>query len=169
VEKYDGRFPFDWKSKYEKEARSRIRSEAIYVSIIFIFSVTLLVLNHRGVLIQLFSSNPTWDSVVKYLAYFSISGLLGGSIFGIKFFYRAVARGNWHMDRLYWRIFSPFVSMIVAFVVGAMVSAGIVATQSQMSNFWAIAFGFFAGYFADEAVGLMYTIATRVFGTTKRE
>jgi len=164
----DGRTAFEWDSKYDDKARKRMAKEAIYIAAVFILSFVLLFLNYRGVLSRWLSRDEETLLTIEYIAYFSIAGLLGGNVFGIKFFYRAVARGSWHMDRIYWRIFSPFVSMAVALIVGVMISTGILAVHNDTTNLWAIAFGFFAGYFADEAVGKMYDIATLLFGKTKQ-
>ena len=35
---------------------------------------------------------------IKKYAYYLSSGMLGGITFGMKYFYRAVARGFWHID-----------------------------------------------------------------------
>ena len=59
--------------------------------------------------------------------------------------------------------------MSVACIVGVMASSGILTTHNNASSSGAIAVGFFAGYFADEAVGKMYEIATLLFGKTKKE
>jgi hypothetical protein len=136
-----------------------------------LLSYTLLSLNFFGVFIALlkhFRFTPGKLKIAEYLIYFSSAGILGGSIYGIKYFYRIIARGYWTLDRRYWRIFSPFVSMSIAFIVGTMVCAGLLKSNNNISNSWAVAFGFFSGYFADEAVGKMYEVATLVFGKTKK-
>jgi hypothetical protein len=92
--------------------------------------------------------------------------MLGGITFGIKYFYRVVARGWWHQDRRFWRFMSPFIAMIVALVVGSMIDAGliVVTAQNRISTPAIISIGFLAGYFADEAVGKMYEVASVLFG-----
>lgn len=168
----DGRDPFDWKSRYPQEAKREIRWEAFYIVCIFILSFLLLLLNYLCVFSKLLQKFTQCSQIKRfsirrfeYLVYFLSSGLLGGSIFGVKYFYRVIARGYWTQDRRYWRIFSPFISMTIAFIVGTMASSGIL--NSQNSSSWAVSIGFFAGYFADEAVGKMYEIATLLFGKTK--
>ena len=163
------RKPFDWKSKYPIEARKEIRYEAFYIVGIFLLSFALLLANFLGLFASLFALEDLHAIQFEYIMYFSASGLLGGIVFGMKFFYRMVARGYWTQDRRYWRIFSPIISMCVAFIVGAMASAGILTSHNSSTNTWAVAFGFFAGYFADEAVGKMYEMATLLFGKTKQK
>ena len=132
----DGRKPYDWESKYTKEARSEMLREAIYIGIV--------------------------------LALYFFSGLMGGDIFGIKYFYRVVARGYWTQDRKYWRVFSPWISACVALVVGGMVVSGYVNTVKAPSAAAGLCVGFIAGYFADEAVGKMSEVATALFGSNSK-
>jgi len=165
----DEREPFDWKTKYPIEARKQMRYEAIYLAVLFVMSFTLLLINCLGKFKALFTLTEEYTYQLEYFIYFSSSGLLGGVIFGMKYFYRVIARGYWTQDRIYWRIFSPFISMSVACIVGVMASSGILTTHNNASSSGAIAVGFFAGYFADEAVGKMYEIATLLFGKTKKE
>jgi hypothetical protein len=167
----DGRNRHDWKSKYTDEARKEMIKEAVYIGLILVLSFALLIFNFFGAFVALikhFCGNPSKLKIAEYLIYFSSAGILGGSVYGIKYFYRVIAHGYWTQDRRYWRIFSPFVSMAIAFIVGIMVCAGLLKSNNNISNSWAIAFGFFSGYFADEAVGKMYEIATLVFGKTKK-
>jgi hypothetical protein len=164
----DGRKQYDWVSKYPEQAREEMCREALYITFIFVLSFVLLLFNFLGIFSNLLKLNPIKTVIFKYLIYFSSAGMLGGIVYNIKYFYRAIARGYWSQDRRYWRILSPFISMSIAFIVGIMVYAGILNSDNDLSNAWAIAFGFFAGYFADEAVGKMYEIATFVFGKMKK-
>jgi hypothetical protein len=160
---------FDWKSKYPIEARREMCVEMIYLGVIFLLSLVILLLNYMCLFASVFSLSGSSLIRFTYMVYFSAAGMLGGVIFGMKYFYRVVARGYWTQDRRYWRILSPFISMTIAFIVGAMASAGILSAQNSPTNTWAVVFGFLAGYFADQAVGKMYELATLVFGnTTKR-
>lgn len=165
----DGRNSYDWESGYPIEAQKKIRLDATYISLVFFLSFLLITLNYLGI----FSSwlNLPENKIVKfeYIFYFSSSGMLGGVVFGLKYFYRVVARGYWTLDRRYWRILSPFISMSISFIVGCMTSSEILYVHNSSTNTWAIAFGFFSGYFADEAVGKMYEIATLLFGKTKNK
>ena len=165
----DGREPYDWKSKYPPEAHKEIRVESFYIGTVFLLAFLLLIINYLGIFNSLFALEELRLAQFEYIVYFTSAGLLGGIVFGMKYFYRVVARGYWTQDRRYWRIMSPFISMSVAFVVGAMSSSGILNSQNSSMDAWAVAFGFFAGYFADEAVGKMYEMATMLFGKTKNK
>ena len=167
----DGRKQYDWESKYPECAQKEMKKEAIYIAIILIIAFSLLIfivgglIDKVGNLIGLEAKKTA--SLEGVIIYF-FSGLLGGTIFGLKYFYRVVSRGYWSQDRKYWRFFSPWISACVAFVVGCMVLSGYInATQTQ--PFAAeICVGFITGYFADEAVGKMSEVATALFGSNSK-
>ena len=167
----DGRKQYDWESKYPECAQKEMKKDAIYIAIILIIAFSLLIfivgglIDKVGNLIGLEAKKTA--SLEGVIIYF-FSGLLGGTIFGLKYFYRVVSRGYWSQDRKYWRFFSPWISACVAFVVGCMVLSGYInATQTQ--SFAAeICVGFITGYFADEAVGKMSEVATALFGSNSK-
>lgn len=167
----DGRKQYDWESKYPECAQKEMKKEAIYIAIILIIAFSLLIfivgglIDKVGNLIGLEAKKTA--SLEGVIIYF-FSGLLGGTIFGLKYFYRVVSRGYWSQDRKYWRFFSPWISACVAFVVGCVVLSGYInATQTQ--SFAAeICVGFITGYFADEAVGKMSEVATALFGSNSK-
>ena len=167
----DGRKQYDWESKYPECAQKEMKKEAIYIAIILIIAFSQLIfivgglIDKVGNLIGLEAKKTA--SLEGVIIYF-FSGLLGGTIFGLKYFYRVVSRGYWSQDRKYWRFFSPWISACVAFVVGCMVLSGYInATQTQ--SFAAeICVGFITGYFADEAVGKMSEVATALFGSNSK-
>src|SRR3546814_6990402 len=45
--------------------------------------------------------------VFNRYSYLFFSGVLGGTLFGLKYLYKVVARGWWNEDRELWRFFSP--------------------------------------------------------------
>lgn len=166
----DGRVPYDWQSNYPEEARKEMRFEASYVAIVLFISVAGLILLLLGFLQGESAetstlSNERFQTLESILVYF-FSGLLGGTVYGMKYFYRVVARGYWSQDRRYWRLFSPWISSCVAFVVGCMVTSGFIKSVEAQSTLTSICIGFVAGYFADDAVGKMSEVAKALFGTS---
>ena len=167
----DGRKQYDWESKYPERAQKEMKKEAIFIAIILIIAFSLMIfivgglIDKVGNLIGLEAKKTA--SLEGVIIYF-FSGLLGGTIFGLKYFYRVVSRGYWSQDRKYWIFFSPWISACVAFVVGCMFLSGYInATQTQ--SFAAeICVGFITGYFADEAVGKMSEVATALFGSNSK-
>ncbi len=157
----DHRKQYEWKTHYPPDAIKEIYQETFYLSAILVISFSLILLNWIGVFDRF--SPEAYTTLRKYIFY-SSSGLLGGIIFGLKYFYRVVARGYWHQDRKIWRLMSPFIAMTVAFVVGAMIDSGTINTVKPITTPSVVSIGFIAGYFADEAVGKMYDIASVIFG-----
>ena len=165
----DNRKPYDWESGYPAKARTEMRWEAAYIAVVLLLSFILLICNYLGLIGSLLPLDESQFLQFEYIIYFSSAGLLGGTVYGIKYFYKAVARGYWTQGRRYWRLFSPFISMSVALVIGVIPSANILTLYSSTTNAWAITVGFLAGYFADNAVGKMQEIAKLLFGHTTKE
>ena len=164
----DGRSTYDWKSKYPDEARKEIRLEAIYIGVVLILSLLGLFFNWCGYISHwLMIDLPRIVSFENILFYF-FSGLLGGTIFGIKYFYRVVARGYWAQDRRYWRLFSPWISSCISLVIRCMVITGYISSNQSPSTATGVCIGFIAGYFADEAVGKMSEVANALFGSSSK-
>lgn len=164
----DGRQPYEWMSKYPSEARTEMRGEAIYIGSVLAVSLLGLLLNWCGVISCLLGVEESKIVSFEGILLYSFSGLLGGTIFGIKYFYRVVARGYWTQDRKYWRIFSPWISACVALVVGCMVVSGYINATKTPSSATGVCIGFIAGYFADEAVGKMSEVAIALFGSNSK-
>ena len=162
----DGRDQYSWKSKYEdKKAKWGIFLDSLIVFFFFVISVFLLVINsQKTITIFLGYIDEATIETVQYLLYFSFAGLLGGTTFGMKYFYRVVARGYWTADRRIWRLFSPLIALVIGFIVGCMSVSGILFSWQEKNAGWAIAVGFVAGYFADRFVGVLVKFADTLFG-----
>ncbi|MFZ5993412.1 MAG: hypothetical protein ACOYU4_00235 [Thermodesulfobacteriota bacterium] len=164
----DGRKPCDWVTSYPATALKEIRWESIYLLSVLICSLFLIFANWIGWIIPLFQLPRGQALMLKKYTYYTSSGLLGGITFGIKYFYRVVARGYWHQDRKYWRIMSPFIAMTVALIIGAMIDASLINAKQPCSGAAVVSIGFLAGYFADQAVAKMYDIAIVLFGKAQK-
>jgi len=160
----DGRKQYFWNSEYPPQARSEIRCEALFLFFILFISNFLIFATWRGWVDSIFNLSPKQIIILRQYAYYSSAGILGGVTFGIKYFYRVVARGYWHQDRRCWRLLSPFIASTIAFIVGAMVDSTLIATRIKMSGSAFISIGFLTGYFADNAVAKMSEIANVLFG-----
>lgn len=160
----DGKKQLDWDYHYPAEARKKIQQEVIYLTILFFVSFLTIFVIWADWFSSLVSFTPTQSIIFKKYSYYSLSGLLGGAIFGIKMLYRYVARGYWHLNRRIWRFMSPLVGMAIAFVIGAMIDASFINFRETLNGSTIVVIGFLAGYFADEAVGKMYEVASVIFG-----
>lgn len=165
----DNRSIGDWESKYNDKARREIRFDAIYVGVIFILTLLALLLTWRGSTYSALAGNCTTCSPEKFnqYAFFFLGGVLGGTMFGLKYLYQVVARGLWNIDRRLWRIFSPFLSGGAALAIGGLLDSGLLglSIKSSTTSFY-FSMGFISGYFADKALGKMQEIADTVFGSS---
>lgn len=163
----DGRGCGEWESRWPDAARKKILKEAIFVGIVFLSELVGLVFTWRGDVLELLSlgcANCT-PGKLNFFLYLFLGGMLGGTLFGIKYLYKVVARGFWNEDRLLWRIYSPFISGGLALAIGALIDSGILglsAAKESATSYFSI--GFIAGYFADSALAKMQEIAKTVFG-----
>jgi magnesium-transporting ATPase (P-type) len=160
----DGRKSYEWASRWDAVALKEIYWETAYIFFILFISLFLIFATWKGWMCLWLSSQENEAIVLKIYAYFAFSGMLGGITFGMKHFYRMVARGGWHQDRRIWRIMSPFIAMVIAIIIGAMLDIGIIPYKKPLTGATIMVIGFLAGYFADEAVGKMYEIAKVIFG-----
>ena len=164
----DGRKAFEWESRYPDKARKEMRWEAIYIGGVLVVSLAGIFLNWCGLIscwLGIADSKITsFEGIVLYF----FAGLTGGTIFGIKYFYRVIARGYWSQDRRFWRIFSPWISACIGLIVGCMVVSGYINASQNPSTATGICIGFLSGYFADEAVGKMSEVAKALFGSNNK-
>ena len=160
----DGRKRYDWKTRYPRRATIEIYAETFYLFILLASALAIILLTWFDWFRAILSMDNARAIVFKVYIYYSMSGLLGGLIFDFKNHYKSVARGWWHQDRRIWRLISPYVAMVVAFVVGAMIESTLISVKSSASNPAIISIGFLSGYFADRAIGKMREVAAVVFG-----
>lgn len=155
---------WEWKSKYDEAAWKGIRKEAIYLGILFFLSMAVLFLVIMGHLYTWYTDlsrvTPVSLSIFQHAALCVCMGFLGGLIYDIKIFYKALAQGRWHEDRRLWRIATPWVSMALTIVVASMMAEDVFSTNA----FLPVVIGFFAGYFSESAIGKLYAIAQLLFG-----
>ena len=159
----DGREKYDWVTHYP-EAQKDIKFERLYLMALFVISLVAIFAIWKGWIFIIGTFSPEQMHLLKKYSYYAASGLFGGVIFSMKYFYRVVARGRWHLDRREWRLLSPYIAMGIALVVGWMIDASFVKNKNPLTTPAIVSIGFMAGYFADEAVGKMYEIATAIFG-----
>lgn len=99
------------------------------------------------------------------------AGVVGGSLFALKFLYHAVAKNEWNRDRILWRFIVPINSVVLAIFLAFGVASKIVPflDDRTIANLYAgLFFGFFVGYFADHALARLQRLALDWFGTVDR-
>lgn len=155
----DNREKGDYESRYkDKECQKKIKRDAYYISTLLAVSVICILLNFLNVFEIIFNLSGDKAVIFHKAMYCVTSGLLGGTTFGMKYFYRVVARGLWNEDRVYWRIFSPWIAVSLSIVMAAIMIKDVSASSAV-----AITIGFLTGYFSDEAVSKMYDVACVLF------
>lgn len=170
----DGRAKYDYKSRYPLCIRVQMFSEALYLLAILIISTYHLVWMFGD-------SLPLWQTQLtfvelnrdlqKMFAFFT-AGTIGGTMFGLKYLHHVAGKGLWNEDRRIWRIFTPFLTALLATMFGIIVDGGFIHLSSQMdgkppySSY--VSIGFFTGYFADTALAKLQEIATFIFGAEKK-
>lgn len=164
----DGRKLLEWESKYnDPSARKAIRYEAIYLAILLFSSPVLLLLlwleYPKG---WLGLSDEKYRPLLTYgLAW--VSGVLGGTLFDIKWLYHTVARGLWHLDRRLWRLFTPHISGGLAFAVVTLIASGVfrIFDRDALDSLpLVVGLSFLVGYFSDSTVAKLAEVAQTLFG-----
>jgi hypothetical protein len=167
----DGRELLDWPSKYKDPgAKCGIRFEALYLALLLFgipIAITILWLDYPKYWLGL--CDEKYKVILKYgIAW--LSGVLGGTLFDLKWLYHSVARLSWHLDRRLWRIFTPHISGGLAFAFVAVISSGMLRIfdrQALESLSLVVGVGFIVGYFSDMAVAKLSEIAETLFGASR--
>jgi hypothetical protein len=159
-----------WRSRYPQELHPLIRNEAIYLTL---SAVGCLVLAWAA-WVQLHGAfdryQGNWAAVWRLTAKPALSfaaGGLGGTLFGYKWLYHAVAKGMWHLDRRLWRIFTPVISAILAASFVALVSADVFRLLNKdvvqtLPGLYGVSF--LVGYFSDITIGKLNEVAQVLLG-----
>lgn len=176
----DGKKQYEFESRYPFCCRVEMFLESMYlvilmtVSACFIYSIIagniqLLSINTHCVAsdAQQCGSIDLQKKILQFIA-FPVAGLMGGTMFGLKWQYRVAARGWWHRDRRIWRLCSPWLSASLAMMIGLAIDGGLLGlsfTHSENSVSTLLSIGFITGYFADSALAKLQEIASVVFGS----
>lgn len=167
----DGRELLDWQSKYpEPDAQKGIKFEATYLaSLLLAMPIAILILWLDYPKRWLGLSDQKYEPILKYgIAW--LGGVLGGTLFAMKWLYHSVARQVWHLDRRLWRLYTPLISGGLAFAIIALISSGLLRvfdSQSVESRALVVGVAFLVGYFSDSAIAKLTEIAQTLFGVSR--
>jgi hypothetical protein len=109
---------------------------------------------------------------VQHFGYAYLGGVFGGTIHTTKWFYHTVATGYWNADRVFWRIFRPFlaggISLMVILLIAARVLP-ILGAEVVTAPAGTLAVGIFVGFVSDRGARGLNELADRLFGGLKQK
>lgn len=167
----DGRASGQWQTRYpDKVAKKAIAFEACYVTIMFALCPVFLYLIWRA---QPFEED-VGSSLPIFQAYLFgwVGGLLGGTLFCLKWLYHSVAHEIWNADRRLWRLLSPHLSAALAFIFVCLIDSGIITLfdpGAVKTPSMVISISFLIGYFSDTALAKLSDVAYSLFGSAGRD
>lgn len=97
-------------------------------------------------------------------------GLIGGTMFVLKWLYHSVAKMLWHADRRVWRITAPILSGVLAVFVVMLIQTEIIPIfdPDKIDSLLAgAATAFLIGLFSDNILAALQNFAGRTFGTLR--
>lgn len=113
----------------------------------------------------------------KLILFAIAGGFLGGWVYDTKWFYRVTARGKndqykfpWQPHKFYWRIFTPFLSSLVALSTLMLAYSDFlpIAIKSKDSARAAFAICFLFGYFSDLLLSRLASWAEKIIPRVSR-
>jgi hypothetical protein len=162
----------EWTTRYPVEARNAIRFEAIFVSVCLLLAlVGTLAIAIESVSFVFPIRHASWAALSPYLFSY-MGGLLGGTLFTMKWLYHTVAKQIWNRDRRLWRIFTPFLSGGASLAVILLCASGALpffGPQLVRTNVGALGLSIVLGYFSDRAFSALERFAEGGFGMTAKK
>jgi|ERR1017187_727043 hypothetical protein len=165
----DNRKEGHWQTRYsDPEAKKAIEWEKWYLiillTIFLILPFTLGILTNGCTLYI-----PCDYLILKVYGFAWMGGTLGGIIFSMKWLYHSVAKNSWNIDRRLWRIFTPYLSGVLALIIIVLINSKTLLSISELSLNLdkAYGIGFLVGYFSDNAIGKLTELANVLFASKK--
>lgn len=165
---WDGRKPYEWDSKWQPDARKKMRIEGCYLVALLVACPLILFVLATEKLSDPLRLTPQDARLLALYGGAWVSGTLGGCVFTMKWYYHSIARGKWHLDRRAWRFLTPLISGALAFATATLFVARVVPIfdEAITQNLGAIvSLSFLIGYFSDNTIAALAATADRVLGT----
>jgi hypothetical protein len=165
----DGREEDEWKSRYnDKWCRFQICAEALYLAVLLYGAAFLLLLIWVGTPQDWLGVSDGRYATFQVYAYAWFGGLLGGTLFAVKWLYHSVGKGYWNADRLPWRVFTPHLSGAFSLGLIAVITSSIFEVLNQdllRRGAAVVGISLILGYFSDFTVARLYRVAENLLGT----
>lgn len=169
----DGRKTGEWESRYKgSDAIKHIRIETCWLVSIFFLCAVAIFLIWLELPLEWFHISGVQYTQFRIFLYGAFGGLLGGTLYSLKWLYHSVARGIWNLDRRLWRFLTPIISAGLAFAAIVLIRSGLFTPFNRdalESGTLCFSVGFLVGYFSDTAAAKMAEIAQTMFGVTSHE
>jgi hypothetical protein len=160
----DNRALYDFASRWPSDARRAQCREGCYLG-------ALAAVGLGGLFALLICTRVTLEPKINSCIALAFSaGLLGGTVFCLKWWYHSIAKGIWNLDRRAWRIAVPWQGALVAVFVHVLFKSDLLGflnptALDKIHNI--LAFGFIVGYFSDSAIAKLAEIAESLFGASR--
>jgi hypothetical protein len=160
----DNRSLYEHASKWSPEAITGHRREGRWLAVLGTIGLVGLFA------LLIFTPVVQCPQTVTSMALVWCAGLLGGTVFSLKWLYHSIAKGIWNLDRFAWRIAVPLQAAVVSMFMHVLFKSDLLgilnpAAMDKIHNI--LAFGFLVGYFSDSAVAKLAEIAESLFGTSR--
>ena len=173
---FDARPKGEWRSLYPAPLHRVIAQELVYLGLCFALGflvATIGMAEHYGY--GLFAIERLDKTLSRVLADATLAfgaGLVGGTLFSLKWLYHSVAKGMWHLDRRLWRLSTPWISAGLAVAVLALLRSDALRLFNPVivrSPGGVFGVSFLVGYFSDVTIGKLNELADVLFAPGRGE
>jgi hypothetical protein len=173
---FDARPKGEWRSLYPQPIHRLISQEWVYLAGCFGLGLVIsagAMVQHYGYGVPGLPSLPSRLS--RLLADGALAfgaGMVGGTLFGLKWLYHSVAKGIWHLDRRLWRLSTPWISAGLALAVLALLRSDALRLFNPVivrSPGGVFGVSFLVGYFSDITIGKLNELADVLFAPGRGE
>lgn len=169
----DERAVGDWFTRYpDATARRAIRFEAGFVWGTLALSVVGITAVATQSVIQVIPiETKDWAALSPFVLSY-LGGILGGTLFAMKWLYHSVAKCLWNRDRRLWRTFTPFLSGGASLTIILLCASGalpLFGPELVRTNVGALGLSIVFGYFSDRAFSSLERLAEDNLGPMRKK
>lgn len=164
----DGRTVGDFNSRYFGKCTKQLWFEGLWLAALLLIPFGLFVQNDC----DLHNLTKFWPPLGNHIVLAWFSGLLGGTVFATKWFYRSVAHGIWSRDRVFWRLLSPIMSATLGVFAYLLLKGNVLslinpALFNEAENICIVAF--LTGMCSDSVMAALSSLSSKIFPPPKKD